>query len=646
MESIITDSNLCNAKSPVIAVGKPIFPASGVEQATEIDYQGDGTNELHLTRVYRSDTHKWAHNYQFTGIDYTAISAETDLPDSTCFSGIGQTTGHLQCLPYAKSTKANDFSVRRGNDREIAFGTETDLSPPAGINDTLTKVLNAEGAVVGYSVHNSGNDTTELYDMTGRLQTITARNGKVQTLTYSDANTPIDIASKPGLLIRVTDAFNRHLDFMYDHLSRMVAMVDPAGEKYVYGYDEESAVVVNGQATNNLTSVTYPDGKKRIYWYNEQDKTTGADLPFALTGITDENGVRYATMHYAANELAIGTELAGGVDQYKVSYPGVGVHGIVADPVGTVRNYYYQKAANVVKLWRVGQPSGAGSAAGETAYKYDVNGNLASETDLNGHKTTYTYDMTRNLELSKVESTGSALARTTTTEWHPIFRLPTRIVEPDRTTTVAYDSVGNVLTKTLQLTTAGTGKQASNASIGKESTWRYTYNMLGQMLTATGPRIRISDVIRYSYDDAGNLVTVTDPDGRVTKLSHYDANGRIGKIETSLGRTMRLSYTSRGWLSARIVTTDGVQESINYHYDGAGQLLKANLSGGDAITYAYDDAHRMIGATDSRGNNVNYALDNLGNRVGEDIRGSAGHVRQTAHEYDALSRIAHQIIGL
>jgi hypothetical protein len=55
---------------------------------------------------------------------------------------------------------------------------------------------------------------------------------------------------------------------------------------------------------------------------------------------------------------------------------------------------------------------------------------LASFRDANGIQTNYTYDLGRNLEISRIEAYGTPLARTIATLWHPVYRLPTRITAP------------------------------------------------------------------------------------------------------------------------------------------------------------------------------------------------------------------------
>src|SRR5262245_37404517 len=88
----------------------------------------------------------------------------------------------------------------------------------------------------------------------------------------------------------------------------MVQMTDPAGGTYQYTYD----------TTGNQTSVTFPDSSSKTYVYNESANTGGANLPHAMTGIVDENSVRYGTYQYAAAvsnvypPLATNTQHAGG----------------------------------------------------------------------------------------------------------------------------------------------------------------------------------------------------------------------------------------------------------------------------------------------------------------------------------------------
>lgn len=640
-----TDVKNCGAGNP--RVGNPIMPLAAVKVQTEVDYLDAGAGNLSFSRTYRSDRQTWAHSYQAIAIDFTVANSTTNL-DYACYSGIGDQINAPYCFPYIgpRTGQANDFAVVRGVDRMLNFGTATDYTPKADINDRVTKLTDAAGQTIGWSVLNAADESTEMYDAIGRLQSTTARNGQKKAFIYSDGSTSSLIAPKPGLLLSVTDHFNRKLAFTYDAQGRMATMTDPSGGVYNYAYDEASSVALAGKSLgNNLTSVTYPDGSKRIYWYNEQDKTLNKNFPKLLTGITDENGVRHSTYKYSVEGLPISTEHAGGVEKYTVSYP-YATESIVTDPRGSVIKYNYKTLLGVAKAVRQSQPAGAGCAASSSVLTYDANANVASRTDFNGVRTTYSYDLSRNLETGRVEASGTAQARTITTQWHATFRLPTAIWKPKHVTKFVYDLSGNLLTRTEQATTDSSGVQGASAVlVGTPRTWTYTYNAAGQVLTMTGPRTDVAETTTYEYDEKGNLITVTNAAGHVTSLSNYDAAGHVGRITDPIGVVTDFTYSPRGWLTSRTVSANGVSEVATYDYDNVGQVKKMTLPDGGALTYTYDDAHRLIGISDGIGNRIVYTLDTIGNRIKEEVKDPSGVLtRHTTRVYDALNRL-QQITG-
>ena len=512
---------------------------------------------------------------------------------------------------------------------KVAGNTYT--SSDADITDQLTANFDAGGAAIGWKYSVAADSSTELYNDSGQLISVTNRAGMTVSMAYSDSSTPSAIASKAGLLIRVTDAHGRQLSFVYDSSDRIQTMTDAGNGHYQYSYD----------ANNNLASIIYPDTKKKTYLYNEPAFTGGANLPHALTGITDENNVRFASYYYNAHGKAYREYHAGDVNQYQISYSTDGTSSAITDPLGTVRTTHFTTILGVIKATGQSQPGGSGCGPASSAITYDANGNVATRTDFNGNVTKYSYDISRNLEASRTEGFGTAQARTTTTVWHPTYRLPTKVAEPLRLTTHAYDPKGSLLNKTVQATADAAGSQGMSATpVGTPRTWRYTYNDVGQVLTATGPRTDIADITTYTYDGIGNLVTVTNAAGHVTTLSNYDLNGRVGKIIDANGLTTNLTYLPRGWLGNKTVTGNDVNESTTYLYDDVGQLKKATLPDGAWIAYSYDDAHRLTKISDSLGNTIQYTLDLMGNRIKEESKDPAGILtRQTSRMYDALNRL-------
>jgi YD repeat-containing protein len=220
-----------------------------------------------------------------------------------------------------------------------------------------------------------------MFDAPGRLTSLTTRAGFATTLAYDGQ----------GRLATVTDAFGRNLSFTYDASNRMETMTDPAARVYQYGYD----------AMGRLSTVTYPDTRIRTYVY---ENTTWL---WALTGIIDERGIRYATYDYDFSGRGLSTEHAGLADKYAISINDspTQVQVNTSDAFNQGFSYTFTKVRGAAKLTQY-FPQGT---AGESR-TYDANGNPASRTDPRGLVTNYVYDATRNLESSRTEAYGTALA--------------------------------------------------------------------------------------------------------------------------------------------------------------------------------------------------------------------------------------------
>jgi YD repeat-containing protein len=592
--------------------GNPIDHGTGNKRQLELDYLGSGGVALALQRTYN------------------ALSIRNGRYGARWSSNYDR-------MVMLNAAYPNNASVTRGDGKAIGFVLTNGIYQPDGdITDSLTRLLSGSGNPGGWQYKVDADQSVESYDASGRLISITSRTGVVQTLSYSDATTPAAIAPQAGLLLRVTDSFGHQLNFVYDSSSRIVQMKDPAGGTVGYTYD----------SNNNLASVTHQDGKTRTYVYNEATYTGGANLPTALTGIVDENSGRFAIFKYDSTGKAISTEHAGGVEKYSVAYPQLGIQSIVTDPLNAARTYLYQTILNTIRNTSVSQPGGAGCGAASNGMSYDTKGNVATRTNFNGIVTTYSYDLTRNMETSRVEGAGTAQARTITTSWHATYSLPLKIAEPKLLATYTYDASGNLLSRTVQATSDNAGAQGlSPTLIGTARTWSYTYNAFGQILTATGPRTDVTDKTTYVYDSSGNLSTITNAIGQVTTLSNYDANGRVGLITDANGTATALTYSPRGWLTGQTITGGGMTEASSYSYDNVGQLTLVTLPNASTVSYTYDPAHRLTNIADSLGNSIVYTLDNMSNRIGEQVKDPNGALtRQASGVVDALNRL-QQVTG-
>ncbi len=421
-----------------------------------------------------------------------------------------QHSGHLGISTLSNGTVA---ALARANGKAYIFRLIAGVwQSDVDVTGKLVKLVDGSGATSGWE-YTSTEDKVERYDKLGKLSAVINRNGLKHTYAY-DAK---------GRVESITDSFNRQLKLTYDTADRLSTLIDPANQVTAYTYD----------VNNNLASVTFPDHKVKTYLFEN------ALFPHALTAVVDENGKRYMNYHYDEQGRASSEEHLGDINHYQLTFDSNAKITTVTDPLGAARVSKFQNIFGVNKIASETQPAGSGSLEAVRNFTYDANGNTASSTDWNNILTTYTYDLTRNLETSRVEASGTPQARTISTKWHAKFRIPVQINEPLRRTLYAHDANGNVLVKNVQATSDVNGSQgAAAALVGTARRWTYTYNSLGQVLTLVGPR---TDKTTYTYDAQGNLATITDAGGLVTSLTQYDAHGHVGSITDPNGIVTPLS---------------------------------------------------------------------------------------------------------
>ena len=282
---------------PNCGEGNPINPGSSNKFQRETDYGKNGASPLTFERFYNTN-----------GVLNPPVCqngpGDWYRPGQYWISNcqISNSIGPLYMLATWTHTYSSNLRVQRSFVYAARSpGQTVTFTLLGGVwtaeDDTVDKLVqltDTAGNTTGWR-YTSADDDVELYNATGKLLSITHRNGLTQTLVYDGS----------GRLATVSDTFGRQLSFTYDASNRMQTMTDPAGGVYLYTYD----------TAGNVSSATYPDNTpavsadnpKRVYLYNEAAYTSGASLSNTLTGITDENGVRFATWSYDGLGRAIGS---------------------------------------------------------------------------------------------------------------------------------------------------------------------------------------------------------------------------------------------------------------------------------------------------------------------------------------------------
>jgi RHS repeat-associated protein len=466
-------------------------------------------------------------------------------------------------------------------------------------------------------------DTVESYSDSGTglgiPASIRARDGYTQVLQYGTG----------GQLSTVTDSFGRSLSFRYQN-GLLHTVTAPDAQAFTYGY-----TAPNGKPA--LAQVAYPT-----------TPTTSLSYTYYATGLLkdalDQNGHAIASFSYDAGNRATQVYAGGdaAVGLVKVSYNDTDGSRTVTDANNLHTLYKFTVLQGVPKAVEVARSSEAGRWTSSTS-TYDANGYVTSSTDWNDNRTLFVNNA-HGQPLSITEAADTALARTTTISYHPVFRLPVQIVAPGLTTDLTYDASGNLVARTEIDTTAQVVPYPTN---GQQRHWTYTYDGLGHVLTANGPRTDVSDVTKYTYDTAGNPISVTDALGHVTRFASYNGRGLPLSVTDANGVVTQFVYDVLGRLLSSTVLTAAGNAATRNAYDPAGLLISVTQPDNLVLFYAYDTAQRLTKVSNPAGESITYTLDGMGNAVRQDIRNAGGTIVHTqSRVFNPLNQLVQSVGGI
>jgi len=390
-------------------VGNPVDVGTGNKFEQVTDYETAGQNKLSFTRYYNS---------------------RGNIGPTTLAATLGKNWRSTYDR-YLRIVSTSSISIERADGQILSFtlngGSWT------GDSDIDLKLTQAGST---WTLKDN-NDTVETYSTVStteaKLTSITARNGFAQTLQYNSS----------GQLQSVTDSFNRNLNFT-DQNGLLRSVSTPDGLVLTYGYT--SSGVTTG-VLDRLASVSYSTSPQTSQTYLYEN----GSLPFALTGITDENGNRYATWVYDAASRATSSQLGTGADLTKVLYDDSTGNRTVTNALGVSEIYKFTTLQGVPKVTEIDRQATSTTSAATRFFTYDTNGYTASQTDWNGNKTSYINDVHGQ------PTTITEPTRATAISYDPTFiHLPHQIVTAGLTTTFGYDGSGNLITRNETDTTTQT----------------------------------------------------------------------------------------------------------------------------------------------------------------------------------------------
>jgi YD repeat-containing protein len=645
----------CSEECPGHALANPVQVASGSKVQTETDLVASTGSLLKVTRTYRSL--RINGNAQSAGFGWSfSFDREFIVDRVRVIFGLPVIWGSFG------DGSAFEFSPRSGGGYVSSFDKGLVLTA-VGAGDDEWLLTNLQGQVERYK---------KIKDVF-RMVSSHSATGESATYTYDDDNRLILISDANGRSVKIS-----WRDGVVESIEGSDGAVRYEYEQAAVPNQAEIAGMARLDAVHFLNRDGAPVSSKRYHYEDQLQR-------YLLTGITDENEVRFATYTYNGAGQAVRSEHAGGVGRYTFAYP-TDLTRQVTDPLGTQRSFALSYGRDTRgRITSRSQPAGAGSAAAANAHTYDSSGDLTSSTDFNGRKTCFLTDAVRGLETRRIAGLPGAAscpvgvndivvkpARMTSTQWHSDWALASAVAEPNRVTRLVYNGelgadgqvarcsdaslpngkpVAVVCSKSVQATTDDNGTLGFGATkTGAARVWQYTYNSTGQLLARTGPADaggnRESLRLTYYSDTTdshttGDLATVTNGAGEVTQFGEYRKDGLATNIKRPDGQTIKLEYGERQRLASRTVEDRrGASETTRYQYDDAGQLTRVTAADGASMEYVYDAAHRLTDLRDGAGNTVHFTLDNIGNVIRQDVRDPGGVLVTTAKRtYDALNRL-------
>jgi len=463
----------------------------------------------------------------------------------------------------------------------------------------LTKIINPIGTITEYTYRGDGklvekniddcNHTTYDYDVRGNL-TMQKQNETGSTITCE-----------------------------YDSAGRVIAMIDPNGNRTNYELDCRGRVHRIEDAKGNIHSFLYDPRGNRI----EETDRLGRSINYSydpldrLTEIIDPFGNTEKYTYDNAGNLIEKTDKND--NTYAYQYDALGRITEITDPDGgTVRNGYDTRGLLVKRT---------DQRENTTRYEYDELGNLVCKINPLQGLRQYRYDPAGNLA-ARTDERGNSVAF----EYDPVNRMVGKTDAYGNQTLYQYDAMGHIVGKTDAL----------------GNIWSYTYNGLGLLILETNP---LDESKTYAYDPSGNLLQITDGKGRQNQFRYDSLNRKIDEIN-SVGDCISFEYDAVGNRTGEI-DPSGIK--YQYEYDKLNRPVKEVNRLGIIQTYEYDQIGNLIKKVDFKGNTTAFKYDSLNHLIaihysdGSDKSfryDAAGNLTEAAgketiltYAYDSLNRL-------
>lgn len=535
---------------------------------------GSDATEIDITRTYNSLDDNgntgfgvgWSFCYQCNIKDYSGINPTkvVTLPD-----GSTQTFSVNPDGTFTSQSSRNILKKVNGNYLLIT-------------KDQHIFTFNSLGYLI--SITDKYNNITVItVDSTGKVNKIKDAAGRVYSVTWND----------DGLIDTITDPSGRKVTYSYTN-KKLTQVTDPMNYIITYGYD------INGM----LNSIKDNDNKViESIIYNAPNK---------------ENSNTY---NINASKVLKTTDEYGNVQSY--IYDNAGHTTTITDSNGRKNIQVYDNAFNVI--------SSTDAQGKITQYTYninikngiDYNGEILTETDRNGNKTTYIRDDNGNVK-SEIHPDGSHVDSEYDTK-NNIIKVTD---ESGKVTSYIYDSNGVYLNNKVQ-------------PMNGTDDYKNTKDKSSFAITTYGYYTK-DDMASLGYKVKGLIKYIIDPNGNKTSYTYYES-GEVKTVTDAEGKTTTFGYNKIG-LNTSVTSPKNI--TVTYIYDSNQNLIETILS--DTLSsknisvtrVVYDAENRKVKEVstnqyDGKYDTISYDLNN---NVTSENYIDENNVTKYDYSYDTIKR--------
>jgi RHS repeat-associated protein len=561
--------------------GDPVSCATGNYSETQTDLAVGGRGVgLDLTRTYNSQAAAAGEHGAF---------------------GYGWTSSFSDRLAVNKTSKVTTLDQANGSTVSFTEEGGGSFKAPVWTQDILS---GTEGT--GYTLTLASQIKYKFAGSSGRLESVTDRDGSATTLTYNEA----------GQLTKITDPASRTIKLKYNGEGLIESAEDPM--KHVVKYTYEGG---------NLKSVTQP-AEESLRWQFKYDGS------HRMTEMIDGRSGKTINEYNGSNQVTKQEDPAG--HKLKFEY-GTFQTKITNENTGSITDEYFTSNDEPASITH-----GYGTESATTeSFTYNEGGYVTSTTDGNGHTTTYGYSAA-NDRISMVDPNKNE-TKWTYDSTHDVETMTTPRGE---TTTIKREAHGNP--ETIE----------RPALESKPQTTKYKYKTAGELESVTNP---LEHTWKYEYDAKGDRTAEIDPEGNkrtweynedsqetvtvsprgnikegkpaefTTKIER-DAQGRPLKVTDPLGHTTKYKYDGDGNVEK---VTDGNSHTTTYTYNGDNQPTKVEAPNKIITETEYDGAGQVVKQIDGNKHATEYKRNIL--EEVKEVIDPLGH--KTPKEYDAAGNL-------